>query len=346
MPPPSLAPPSVRPARDALLRWFARHARDFPWRHDRTPYRVLVAEAMLQQTRAETVVPYFERWMRALPDLHALARAGPDTVLRLWEGLGYYRRAHALRRAAQEVVHERGGRFPDQEAELRTLPGVGPYTAAAVAAFAFGRAAIAIDGNVRRVCARLLADPAPRDADLRAHLAPLLPARAPGRTTEALIELGATVCRPTSPRCDLCPLASVCSGRTYGRPEAFPAAGRRSPPRTRRRYAALHLNGDRLWLIRRPEGGLLAGLWGPPQQEEPPPGRFLPEVAHRYSHFALRLTPVVATPGAPPPPPPDGGDGAWCDPATVAELPLSTVDRKVVALARDAGLLTVLPSRP
>ncbi|MEX2502691.1 MAG: A/G-specific adenine glycosylase, partial [Trueperaceae bacterium] len=290
-------------ARTALLRWFARHARDLPWRERRDPYRVWVAETMLQQTRVATVVPYYHRWMTALPDLASLADAPEERVLRLWEGLGYYRRARALRRAAIEIVHQRNGRLPNDEAAWRELPGVGPYTAAALMAFGFGRRTVAVDANVRRVGARLTADAVPRDEHVRRALDPLLPNRRPERGTEALIELGATVCTPRAPRCDACPLATICLAHRLGDPEAFPARTARTAPPQRVRWAGLWRDGERLWLARRPSDGLLGGMWGPPQLDRPPPGRALPPVRHAYSHFTLLLTPVVVEPGTDPPPP-------------------------------------------
>lgn len=320
----------------ALVAWFEQRARPFPWRSDRTPYRVWVAETMLQQTRAETVVPYYQRWMRTFPTVRDLAAAEVEQVLAVWEGLGYYRRARALHRAARVVAND-GGRFPSDEAGWRSLPGVGPYTAAAVAAFALGHRTVAVDGNVRRVGARLRAEAAPVDAELRRALEPLLPTSEPARGTEALIELGATVCRPRAPSCEACPLRPGCLGAATGDPSAFPERPRRAPVPIRRRFALVALEGDRIWLERRPEDGLLGGLWGVPQQEDAPDGRPLPEIRHAYSHFALRLVPVVVD--DPPPPPGDGREARWAGPAVLARLPLSKVDRTVLGHLRQAGLL-------
>ena len=320
----------------ALVAWFEQGARPFPWRSDRTPYRVWVAETMLQQTRAETVVPYYERWMRAFPTVTDLAAAESQQVLAVWEGLGYYRRAHALHRAARRVAGD-GGRFPSDEAGWRSLPGVGPYTAAAVAAFALGHRTVAVDGNVRRVGARLRAEPAPVDAELRSALEPLLPATEPARATEALIELGATVCRPRAPACQACPLRRGCAAAATGDPTAFPARTSRAPVPIRRRFALVALDRDRIWLERRPEEGLLGGLWGVPQQDAPPHGRPLGEIRHRYTHFALRLVPVVSWDA--PPPPQDGREAGWTEPDDLTRLPLSKLDRKVLRHLRQAGLL-------
>lgn len=334
-PPPPPSPPELAGRRDALLDWFAGRARDFPWRADRTPYRVWVSEVMLQQTRAVTVVPYYRRWMDRFPSLEALAAAEEQEVLAAWEGLGYYRRARALHRAARELAAS--DRLPAGEDGWRALPGVGPYTAAAVAALAYGRRTVAVDGNVRRVGARLLASPAPRDAALRVALLPLVPETAPARGVEALIELGATVCTPHAPDCAACPLRPACAGAASGEPRRWPAPARRSATPTRRRWALAALDGGRVWLERRPPDGLLGGLWGLPQRDAPPPGRALPEVRHAYSHFRLELVPVVSEGAVPRPD--DGCEARWVGSEELADLPLSVVDRAVLRRLAEAGLL-------
>lgn len=325
-------------ARQRLLAWFDDRARDVPWRHDRTPYRVWISEIMLQQTRVATAVSYFERWMARYPDVRTVARADPDDVLRAWEGLGYYRRARALHRAAREIAIVRGGRFPADEEGWRELPGVGAYTAAAIAALAHDRRTVAVDGNVRRLGARLLALPRPKDEELRRALLPLVPEDRPGRGVEALIELGATVCTPRAPDCRACPLAACCLGRREG-VARFPEPRSRRPVPTRTRYARIHVKDDRLWLRRRDGEGLLGGMWGPPQDDEPPDGDALAPVRHVYSHFRLELVPVLVS--EPPParatePPDADSDGRWVRFDDLDELPLSAVDRAVVARSRDA----------
>jgi A/G-specific adenine glycosylase len=330
---------------DALLAWFAQRARAFPWRREpRTPYRVWVAETMLQQTRAATVVPYYERWMARFPDVEALAEAELGDVLALWEGLGYYRRARALHAAARTVAYDLGGRWPEDEAAWRALPGVGPYTAAAIAALAFGRPTVAVDGNVRRVGARLLAQPAPRDADLARSLAALLHPDAPGRTSEALIELGATVCTPRAPACEACPLRPACRAAASGTPEAFPRRRSRGPVPARERWALVAVDPERgLRLERRPEDGLLGGLWGFPQLEVRPPGRELDALDQAYSHFRLRLRPVLVDPRFAATCDEDGEDGGasggWIALDRLEALPLSRVDRRLLERLRADGLL-------
>jgi A/G-specific adenine glycosylase len=339
---------------EPLLAWFARRGRVLPWRRSRSPYRIWIAEVMLQQTRAATVAPYFERWLARFPDVATLAAADEEEVLRAWEGLGYYRRAHALHRAAREVMAQAQGRLPDDEEGWRALPGVGPYTAAAVAAQAHGRRTVAVDGNVRRVGARLTGSERPRDADLRAALLPLVPADRPGRAVEALIELGATVCTPRAPACDACPLRPACIAAREGAPERYPARPARKAPPTRVRYGPVWLAGDRVWLERRPVGGLLGGLWGLPQRDARPRGRALPPVRHAYTHFRLELVPVVvegrdeAAGGEPrlADAAPAGADpeaGRWVAPHELDDLPLSVVDRTALARLGDAGLLASAP---
>lgn len=254
--------------RRALLRHFDRTRRDLPWRSDRTPYRVLVSEVMLQQTRVETAAPYYLRWLRRFPGWEALATASRDDVLLAWKGLGYYARAANLHRTAVVVRERHGGRLPRDPAVLRTLPGVGEYTAGAVASIAFGVHVPAVDGNVRRVLARLLDAPRPSVSHLRAEAARLLDPQRPGDFNEALMELGATVCTPKSPRCGACPVAAHCRARSAGTVLERPAP-RRAPRLRRAEYAvavALDERGRTL-LVRRPEAGLLAGMWEFPGAE-------------------------------------------------------------------------------
>ena len=213
--------------REAVLTFYARRRRDLPWRRETHPYRLWVSEVMLQQTRVETVVSYYEQWVRRFPDLATLADAPLDDVLRAWSGMGYYRRAHMLHAAAAIVRDVHGGELPSDAEELRRLPGVGEYTAAAVASIAYGRPLAAIDGNVRRVLARLHDEAAPSSSWLRDAAAVLLDQARPGEWNQALMELGATVCTPSRPSCSRCPLSSWCAARAAGTQEQRPAPGRR-----------------------------------------------------------------------------------------------------------------------
>ncbi len=260
--------------RGLLLSWYDRQRRDLPWRQNSDPYRVWLSEIMLQQTRVEVVRPYYERFLARFPTVADLAAASIDEVLGLWSGLGYYRRARQLHAAAGIVAAEG---FPETAAGWRELPGVGAYTAAAVASIAFGEAVAVLDGNVERVVARLGAvegDPK-RAATRRLLLAGATelvdPAR-PGDSNQALMELGATLCTPTGPRCLLCPLADGCAARRGGDPERFPEARKKKPPvRVRWLVVAVEDDGRRL-LFRRPDDEeLLAGTWELPwvPAEEP-----------------------------------------------------------------------------
>lgn len=257
-----------RSFRRALLRHFDRTRRDLPWRTDRSPYRVLVSEVMLQQTRAQTAAPYYTRWMRRFPGWDALADASRDEVLLAWKGLGYYARATNLHRTAVLVRERHGGRLPSDPDLLRTLPGVGEYTAGAVASIAFGARVPAVDGNVRRVLARLLDAPRPSASRLRAEAGRLLDPERPGDFNEALMELGATVCVPRAPRCDRCPVAEFCRSHAAGTTAERPAPRPKRPVRRVAYAVAVALDEDgRTVVVRRPERGLLAGMWEFPSVE-------------------------------------------------------------------------------
>jgi A/G-specific adenine glycosylase len=260
-------------ASEALLRWFRLQARDLPWRGPgRSPYRVLVSEFMLQQTQVDRVAPRFERFVRRFPTLGDLAAAAEDEVVEEWSGLGYYRRARLLHRLARAVA-DAGGELPASSAELEKLPGVGAYTAAAVASLAAGEAVPVLDGNVMRVGARVLAMPEdPRAAAgrrrLEAWIRGLFAEACAAEINEALMELGATLCTPLDPACGRCPLAAVCAARTEGRPQAYPPPRRRRGAVDLRWAAACAVAPDGRWLLRRiDEGPILRGLWLPPLAE-------------------------------------------------------------------------------
>jgi A/G-specific adenine glycosylase len=275
----------LRRRRAALLAWYDGERRDLPWRRSRDPYAVLVSEVMLQQTRAETVVPYYERFLARFPSVEALAEAQPDEVVALWSGLGYYRRARSLLSAARKVV--RAGGFPRTASGLERLPGIGPYTAAAVASIAFGEPVAVVDGNVERVTARLLAlAGAPRRQPARRRLAAaaqvLLSRERPGDSNQALMELGATVCTPRQPRCPVCPLRSSCRAAAAGRPERFPRRPRRLPLEPAVVTAALVERDGSVLLVRRAESeGLLPGTWELPWAHGPRRGAAA-RLARRY----------------------------------------------------------------
>ena len=256
-----------------LLAWYDEGHRDLPWRAVPTPYRVWVSEIMLQQTRVEAVRSYFDRWIQALPDIPALAAADEAVYMKLWEGLGYYSRVRNLHRAACEVCEQYGGELPADYAKLLALPGVGEYTAGAVASIAFGLPVPAVDGNVLRVAARLDNDLTPiTDAgykkQTRARFAALMPADRPGDLNQALMELGATVCLPNgAPRCADCPLQHLCLGCHHGNAAMLPVRAAKKARRVENRTVLLARCGPLVGIRRRPAKGLLAGLWELPALE-------------------------------------------------------------------------------
>lgn len=250
-----------RQVRRSLLAFYDRHRRELPWR-GADPYAVWVSEVMLQQTRVEAVIPYYNRWLERFPTLDALAEADVDDILKAWEGLGYYSRARNLHRAARLVRERHRGTLPADPATLRRLPGIGEYTAGAVASIAFGVAAPAIDGNARRVLARLMDLPTPSTGELRRYAAELVDPDRPGEFNQALMELGATICTPRTPACNGCPLTDLCVARARGTCEQRPLPLRRNPvPEADIATAVLRDAEGRLLVVRRAEEALLGGLW-------------------------------------------------------------------------------------
>ncbi|MBN1642639.1 MAG: A/G-specific adenine glycosylase [Anaerolineae bacterium] len=282
-----------------LLAWADDALRDLPWRQVRDPYRVWVSEIMLQQTRVETVIPYYLRWMKQFPTIAALAQADLGDVLKAWEGLGYYARGRNLHRAAQIVVEEHGGRLPDTRDALLALPGIGPYTVGAILSLAFDQDAAVLDGNVRRVLSRLYAiDDHPREAATRQRLWALAEAMVPsgraGRFNEALMDLGAMVCTPRAPHCGLCPLNPVCEALARGDPEGYPLRRRRTPTPHYSVAAGVIWQDERLLIAQRPLDGLLGGLWEFPGGKQEP-GETLPECLQRELREELDIEVTVGT---------------------------------------------------
>jgi A/G-specific adenine glycosylase len=285
----------------SLLDWYARHQRALPWRASADPYHVWVSEIMLQQTRVETVLPYYQRWLERFPTLEALAAAPPAAVLAAWEGLGYYSRARHLHRAAQQVVRDLGGQLPRTAAGLRALPGVGPYTAGAIASIAFGADEPVLDGNVKRVLARVfnyagdVKSPA-GEADLWALARALVPRGQAGDFNQALMDLGATICLPRRPACLLCPLHAVCQARQLGLQAERPVMARRAVGPHRVHAAAVVRKRGRVLIEQRPaEGGrrLLAGLWAFPSVECPRAEHDGPDCLVRALRQAHGLTAAI-----------------------------------------------------
>jgi A/G-specific adenine glycosylase len=360
-----------------LLAWFDRHRRDLPWRRTRDPYHIWVSEVMLQQTRVEAAVSYYERFLERFPTVGDLARAPLEEVLALWSGLGYYRRARQLHAAALRIAQT--GEFPRTTDRLLELPGVGAYTAAAVASIAFGVAVPVLDGNVERVMARRLAlavDPkrGAARARLLAAAAALLDPSRPGDSNQALMELGATLCLPQRPRCLLCPLRPGCAAADEGRPELYPPPRRRRRSESRRLLVALvTVEGepDRVLLFRRSwREGLLPGTWELPwlemedEQGSPPPaalaakyggdwrlGPPLAAVRHGITYRDLQVTVCRAEllPGAASEVR-ESLDSGWFDAAERLGLPMSSLVGKVLRACAAAGVsgsrASRSPSRP
>jgi A/G-specific adenine glycosylase len=292
-----------------VLRWRQRHGRrGLPWQDTRDPYRVWLSEIMLQQTQVETVRAYYQRFLQRFPDLAALAAAPLDEVLALWSGLGYYSRARNLHRCAQLLMQEHGGVFPQSSEALTRLPGVGRSTAAAIAAFCFSERVAILDGNVKRVLGRALGfggdlSLAAQERALWQRAQALVPERGVEGYTQGLMDLGATLCTLRQPQCGRCPLADVCVAHHEGRPEAYPLKTRKLK-RGQRAHALLWLaQGDALWLVRRPESGVWAGLWSLPEFEStaalqtllagwPGEAQPLPAIEHALTHFDWRLQPL------------------------------------------------------
>jgi len=283
--------------RAALLRWYRVHHRDLPWRRTRDPYAIWVSEIMLQQTRVETVIPFFERFLARFPTVGALARARETAVLTAWSGLGYYRRARNLHRGARLVVREHAGAVPQSLDGLRALPGIGAYTAAAIASIAFGVPAAAVDGNVVRVIARWDGrkgrrdDPALRRA-VTARAEALAPGPRPGDWTQALMELGATVCLARDPLCERCPVERWCRARRSGRPDRYPEAAGLQTPRKEHRVMLLVRRGRRVLLLPDPADG--GATVAPPSMAVS-----RPPAARRAATFLARANGVLDPPRGP-----------------------------------------------
>lgn len=341
---------------DRLLAWYDRNARDLPWRNPpgaslpddaAWPYRVWLSEVMLQQTTVAAVKPYFARFVSTWPTVEALAAESDDTIMAAWAGLGYYSRARNLVKCARAVA-ERGG-FPATEAALRALPGLGDYTAAAIAAIAFGQRAVVVDANVERVTARLFAidEPLPKARKaIRAATDTITPDLRAGDFAQAMMDLGSHVCTSKAPRCLICPLADDCAGRKTGAPERLPV----KPPRKQvpeRRGTAFWITRDKgaqVWLVTRPADGMLGGMRALPDDGWSArtdgsgtapiagPARPLGAVRHGFTHANLTLD-VIGIEAAGDPP----GEGQWWPAAMVGEAGLATLFAKATALAAASG---------
>lgn len=279
-----------------LLAWFDKNKRDLPWRRSRNPYSTWISEIMLQQTRVETVKPYYERWMERFPDVQSLAEADEQEVLKLWEGLGYYSRARSIHKAAKVIVSEHDGIIPSDPAVLQKLPGIGAYTAGAIASMGYGLPAAALDGNIRRILARYydIADPVrtPQTEKLLWQLAEEnLDRERPGDFNEALMDLGSAICLPENPQCLLCPLSEDCLARQHGTTAERPVMLKADPIPHYIVTAALipDETGERFLLTKRPAKGLLGGMWEFPGGKQEA-GETLEECIQREIREELDIT--------------------------------------------------------
>jgi A/G-specific adenine glycosylase len=344
-----------------LLDWYRTNKRDLPWRKTKDPYRTWVAEIMLQQTRVDTVIPYYERFLKRFPDVRALARARVDDVLKSWENLGYYSRARHLHEAARVVVKQFGAKIPAGMDDLRKLPGVGAYTAGAILSIAFGRRFAAVDGNVIRVIARLFAIEDPVDGSkakqrIGAIAERLVPEGDPGHYNQALMDLGSGICTPRSPACPACPLAGACKALKKGIQESIPVK-RKASAVPHREAAVAVIGNDRgeILLIKRPGRGFLGGLWSFPgsvlKDGDAPaaglrrslreelglkaiPGREILSVEHGYSHFSVTVHVFSCTiRGAIPD---SGGDvqWRWVGKKGLSRLAVSRLEEKIFKALR------------
>ena len=286
-----------------LLTWYANNGRTLPWRESRDPYCIWIAESMLQQTTVTAVIPYYERFLNAFPTLERLAKADQQEVLRLWQGLGYYSRARNLHACAKQIISEQAGSFPKSEEELLKLKGIGPYTAAAIAAQAFNLRANVVDGNVERVMARYfkIEEKLPKaKKQLKEHAETLVPQRGDFHSyANAIMELGAKICTPKSPNCESCPVSKGCKALKHGTPTDYPK--KQPKKKNPEKYATVYLIRDtkgRLYLNKRPEKGLLGGLWQPyhegweAKQDAPysiQENNHIGFVKHVFTHFTLTL---------------------------------------------------------
>mgnify|MGYP000309591044 CR=1 FL=1 len=342
--------PQTASTAEQLLAWYDRHARALPWRAppDRRPdpYHVWLSEVMLQQTTVQAVQPYFHDFLRRWPSVHDLAVAPQEEVLAAWAGLGYYARARNLHKCAQVVSREHDGRFPETEAGLRELPGIGPYTAAAIAAIAFDQPAAPLDGNIERVVARLYAvrDPLPgAKGTLRTRMAELVPRQRPGDFAQAMMDLGATICQPKAPKCMLCPLPERCAGRAQGVAAELPVKAAKRPKPTRRAVAFWTARGDgRVLLRRRPQKGMLGGMlevpstdWTADAWDDAAALPYAPVAAdwdalpgtvrHTFTHFHFEIAVWAARVSAGT----EAATGEWWPVDRLGEAGLPTVMRKI-----------------
>ncbi|MBV9678844.1 MAG: A/G-specific adenine glycosylase [Acidobacteriaceae bacterium] len=325
----------IQKFQNSLLRWYSVHQRDLPWRRTRDPYAIWISEIMLQQTRVAAVIPYYERFLQKFPDFRALAAAPEQELLAYWAGLGYYYRARHMQKAAQKIAGK--GAFPNSYDEIRSLPGIGEYTAAAVASIGFNLPHAVVDGNVYRVLSRIFNDSTNiASSRARKHFASLaetvLDRRQPGTYNQALMELGATVCLPKKPQCLLCPVASVCRARAQGTQDTLPVKIKPQKSVGEERTLFLVEQGDSILLWQRPaDSRLMPGFWELPERAHLPeavPCRLVGSFRHGITFHDYRFELREATVDG------DVGDCRWVAKTELPCLPLSTIVRKAFGVLK------------
>ena len=341
-----------------LLAWYRRNQRALPWRETCDPYRIWISEIMLQQTQVDTATPYYHRFLKAFPTVSSLARAPLQDVLKAWENLGYYSRARNIHVAARMIVDKFGGQIPDNLEGIKTLPGIGQYTAGAILSIAYGQAHPAVDGNVRRILCRLFAIAKPvnntrEQKQLQKLAASLIPVKHPGDFNQAMMDLGAMICRAKNPDCSRCPVACNCQARLHDLQNVLPITGKTPAiPHRLAAAAVIHNSKGKLLVVQRPTSGLLASLWKLPGgfikdvesmenslkhsvKEELGisirPGRHLASVNHTYTHFRITLQAYKCDLPKGTPKPVGCQDWRWLSLTDLKKLPLSKIDRMILA---------------
>jgi A/G-specific adenine glycosylase len=355
-----MTPEKRKTIQNQLLRWYARYHRDLPWRKTQDPYCIWISEVMLQQTQVDTVIPFYKHFISTFPTLEILAAAPMQEVLKAWENLGYYSRARNLHKAAKRIVQEMHGEFPSSMENLRGLPGVGPYMAGAILSIAFGRDVPAVDGNVKRVLSRVFLVQHPLynrhvKKQLQTLAEELVPKRDAGTFNQAIMELGAVICRPRNPQCQRCPIHQCCPAYGHGMQDRIPIKRKRQPIPHKEVTAGIILNRkSQLLMVQRPDNGLLGGLWKFPGgerlegdkdlkhtlrrtiQEEVginvQVGKPLHSVKHAYTHFRITLSAFRCTRKSGDPQALGCQDFQWVKAEDLGQLPLSKADRKILEL--------------
>lgn len=328
---------SMIPFHNALLGWYDAHKRDLPWRKTKDPYKIWLSEVMLQQTTVQTVIPYYRRFLSRFPTVKAVAKAREADLLHAWAGLGYYSRIRQFQKAAKIIANQRGGKLPRSQEALSELPGFGPYTSAAVASIAFGEPVAVVDGNVKRVISRLFAYRenilASRASPYFAKMAQSLQNRKrPGDFNQAMMELGATICRPRAPLCLSCPVSKWCQAYAEGEAEKYPVKIRKTKYREEHWACRILFHEGKYFLKKRSASEILPGMWEFPQKMVAPPKEIprLPPIKHSIMNRRMTIHPLFYAgnknqKGG-------RGPGKWFSPRELEQIPLTTISKKIIRM--------------